>query len=160
MGSYNEDKDEMEDTNDDVDYTDGNSDVCNDNDENDNEDSTCRRLLAKSSQSRQGRRERFLFNSLVALALHYRYNKVHHTSNVEQHFISQFGKSTRNCGRHGLTCGTKLCLVLCGDAGLRREFVPTAGLQSVYQSTRFSLSADSTGTRSIDMFSSALPRSD
>ena len=70
MGSYNEYKDEMEDNNDYVDYTDGNGDDCNNIGENDNEDSTGRRLLAKSSQSRQGRRERLLFNSLMALALH------------------------------------------------------------------------------------------
>ena len=66
MGSYNEYKDEMEDNNDYVDYTDDN---CNNNDENGDEDSTCRRLLAKSSQSRQGRRERLLFNGLMASAL-------------------------------------------------------------------------------------------
>ena len=99
MGSYNEYKDEIEDNNDYVDYTDGNGDDCNNTDENDDEAPTGRRLLAKSSQSRQGWRERFLFNGLKALALHYRYKKGHHTSNVEQHFISQDGKSTRNCGR-------------------------------------------------------------
>ena len=63
MGFYNEDKDEMEDN---INYTDGNGDDCNNIDENDDEDSTCRRLLAKSSQSRQGRRERLLFNGLKA----------------------------------------------------------------------------------------------
>ena len=60
----------MEDNNDDVDNTDGNGNDFNNIDENGDEDSTCRRLLSKSSQSRQGRRERLLFNSLMALALH------------------------------------------------------------------------------------------
>ena len=69
MGSYNEYKDEIEDNNDYVDYTDGNGDDCNNDDENDDEDSTGRRLLAKSSESREGRRERLLFNGLRALAI-------------------------------------------------------------------------------------------
>ena len=61
----------MEDNNDDVDNTDGNGNDFNNIDENGDEDSTGRRLLAKSSQSRQGRRERLFFNCLKALSLRY-----------------------------------------------------------------------------------------
>ena len=63
----------MEDNNN---YTDGNGNDCNNEDEVGDEDSTCRRLLSKSSQSREGRRERLLFNGLTALALRYRYVSV------------------------------------------------------------------------------------